>query len=234
MLSLLAATAISAVAHCGYDGEIQAIGLAREPQSGTLTYCEYYLPTENERTRVLYYSPQGFRIAEKTLITSGAEQPRNNPRPEVLQNDYRLGEKREVRRRGERWQMRYRRSGSSGWESVLVGQSAVDVIDAGFDAFVRKNWQVLAAGRGLEFNFASPVHGRAIALRARKAGCRSEGPDRVCFRVDLAQPLLRFFAGDLYLEYSADSRRLQFFEGVVNLLDERGQNQRLQIDYRYD
>ncbi|SHE72740.1 hypothetical protein SAMN04487965_0522 [Microbulbifer donghaiensis] len=234
MLSLFAAAALGAAAHCGYEGETQVTGLARDPRSGALMYCEYFLPTENQSTRVLYYSPQGFRIAEKILFTGETEPARNSPRPEVLQRDYRLGEEREVRNRDGQWQMRYRASAAADWESALVGQTTIDVIDAGFDAFVRKNWESLLAGDRLEFNFASPIHGRAIALRARKVNCRGNETGKVCLRVDLAQPLLRFFAGDLYLEYSADSRRLQFFEGVVNLLDEQGQNQRLQIDYRYD
>ncbi|WP_323844589.1 hypothetical protein [Microbulbifer magnicolonia] len=233
MLSLLAAAALNTVALCGYEGEAQVVGLARDPRTGKLAYCEYYLPTENDRTRVLYYSPAGYRIAEKTLFTRGADLPRNNPKPEMLQRDHRLGEERAVRRRGNRWELRYRASGSADWESALVGQSDIDVIDAGFDAFVRQNWRELLSGRRLDFNFASPVHGRVIGLRARKVDCRGEAARDICFSVDLAQPLLRLFAGDLYLEYGADTRRLQFFEGVVNLLDGRGQNQRLQIDYRY-
>lgn len=234
MLSLLAAVAMNAAAHCGYDGEVRVTGLARDPQNGELAYCEYHLPAENDRTRVLYYSPQGFRIAEKTLIASGGDSPRNNPRPEVLQRDYRQGEQREIRRRGNRWEMRYRAPGSSAWETAALGDGAIDVIDAGFDAFVRRHWDRLVSGQPLAFDFASPLHGRAIELRARRVACRDSQSGRLCFRVDLAQPLLRFFAGDLYLEYGADSRRLLFFEGVVNLLDSRAESQRLQIDYRYE
>ncbi|WP_237056951.1 hypothetical protein [Microbulbifer sediminum] len=233
MLSLLAAMAVNAAAHCGYQGEVQAIGLAREPGRDQLVYCEYYLPTRNNRTRVLYYNPRGHRIAEKSLVTRPGEEPRNTPRPEVIQRDYRHGEERIVRRRDGQWEMRYRESRDSGWETESVDGNDIDVIDAGFDPFVRNNWDRLSAGESVEFKFASPLHGRAVTLRARKAECQGEAQGNLCLRIDLAQALLRMFAGHLYLVYGADQRQLQRFEGIVNLLDDRGESQRLRIDYFY-
>ncbi|UHQ55493.1 hypothetical protein [Microbulbifer sp. YPW16] len=233
MLSLLAAVALNAAAHCGYQGEVQALGLARDPRNNNLAYCEYYLPTRDNRTRVLYYNPQGHRIAEKTLITPSGQKPRNAPRPEVVQQDYRHGEERIVRRRGDQWEMRYRESDTAGWEIDVIDAGELDVIDAGFDPFVRNNWDRLSAGDAVEFNFASPLHGRAVKLRARKVDCRGEEQGNLCLRVDLAQALLRMFAGDLYLVYGTEQRQLRQFEGIVNLLDDQGESQKLRIDYFY-
>lgn len=233
MFSLLAAVALASGTHCGYEGEIQASGLARDPENGNLVYCEFFLPTRNDRTRVLYYSPEGYRIAEKTLITAGAEIPRNTARPEVMQQDYRHGEERQVVRINGQWELRYRESGEAGWEEHQADDAAVDVIDAGFDAFVRESWDQLSSGQPVEFDFASALHGRAITLRARRARCEGGERNRLCLKVVLAQPLLRLFAGELFLVYGTEQRRLESFEGIVNLLDSSGDSQRLRIDYRY-
>ena len=233
MLSLLVAASLS-VSGCGYDGPTHVTGLAVEPDSQQLVYCEYFLPTEGNRTRVLYYTPSGRRFAEKDLLGAASEDGAATSQPEVVQQDYRNGERREVRKGGDSWLLRYRKSASAGWKETRIPINAIDVIDAGFDDYVRNHWDELAAGRTARFDFASPAHGRGIELRARRADCRSDDRQSLCLRVDLAQPLLRFFAGDLYLVYDRATRRLQQFEGIVNILDDRSDAQRLQIHYHYD
>ncbi|GAA5524484.1 hypothetical protein Maes01_01041 [Microbulbifer aestuariivivens] len=223
---LISAASGNAAASCGYQGEVFATGLARDPRSGALVYCEYHLPAQGNQRRVLYYSPGGHRIAEKQL--GGV----NSTIPSVAQQDYRHGEERVLNPRGGQIEMRYREKSGSGWEAEILPSSAVDVADAGFDAFVRNNWARLSAGQSVSFNFASPVHGRAIPLRARKVACTG-GAGRLCLQVDLDQAFLRLFAGALYLEYDPDSRRLLLFDGVTNLLDTRGGSQRLRINYQY-
>ncbi|SDK12216.1 hypothetical protein [Microbulbifer yueqingensis] len=233
MLNLIGALALNTAVHCGYEGEVRAIGLARQPGSGELVYCEYHLPARGQRSRVLYYSPAGHRIAEKKLESRGGGSPHNTPRPQVRQQDYRHGEERQVLWKGSVWQLRYRQAGGASWESARLEAHQADVVDAGFDAFVRQNWSRLAAGEPVEFSFASPLHGRAVTLRARKVTCKKGGQGTLCLQVDLAQPLLRLFAGNLYLVYGVGNRQLRTFDGIVNLLDSEGESQRLRIDYHY-
>lgn len=225
-IAVFAASSNAAV-NCGYDGEVFATGQARDPQSGRLIYCEYHLPAKGAQRRVLYYSPSGHRIAEKQL--NGV----NSTVPGVVQRDYRHGEERIVNPRGGQVELRYRKNSNSAWDTALISSARVEVADAGFDNFVRDNWGRLAGGETVSFEFASPVHGRSVRLRARQITCRQPGQNSLCLQVDLAQPLLRMFAGDLYLVYDRPTRRLTLFEGVVNLLDHRADSQRLQIRYRY-
>lgn len=218
--------AASASADCGYEGDVFATGLATDPRSGRLVYCEYHLPAQGSQRSVLYYSPEGYRIAEKRL--SGVD----STVPAVVQQDYRHGEERIVQPRGGQVSLRYREDANSQWETAILSAGEVDVADAGFDTVVRNNWRRLASGQAVTFDFASPVHGRAIGLRARQVNC-SGTADKLCLRVDLNQPILRMFAGELYLEYDRDSRRLELFDGVTNVLDSRGNSQRLRIGYEY-
>lgn len=226
MLEVLLLAATTATG-CGFEGSVYARGLASEPDSGQLLYCEYHLPAQGDRRKVLYYSPQGFRIGEKVL--TGIE----TPTPQVLQQDFRHGEERAARRTGDQWQLRYRERTGTADEVVGLDSEKVDVIDAGFDNFVRDNWDSLARGEAVSFHFASPLHGRAITLRAQRHTCAADKQDALCVRVDLAQPILRMFAGELNLIYDSASRRLRVFEGVSNLLNSRGDSQRVYIEYSY-
>ncbi|WP_346836614.1 hypothetical protein [Microbulbifer sp. SAOS-129_SWC] len=240
MFSLIVAAALSG-STCGYDGPAQVIGRAYAPESKSLVYCELFLPTEGDKTTVLYYSAQGQRIAKKVLYGPAGHGSAGTPLPQVVQRDFRSGEQREVRRQGDAWLLRYRASGTANWEQELLAARKVDVIDAGFDAYVRAHWQQLEAGQSLTFQFASPPHGRTIKLRAHRVACASgTTPSRsepatppLCLRVDLAQALLRLFAGKLSLVYDTKTRRLLQFQGVVNLLDARGKTQRLHLFYEY-
>lgn len=232
MLELLAALAVAA-AGCGYQGPATAWGLAFDPHSQSLEYCEYYLPSAQNRIRVLYFTADGQRFAEKTLLDHSGKSRGGTTVPEVVQRDFRHGEIREVRRERGQWLMRYRKSTHTDWKTARYGLAGIDVVDAGFDVYVREHWSVLVRGDTLAFKFASPLHGRAIRLRARKLTCKNARPEAVCIRVDVAQPLLRLFAGNLDLVYDGASRNLLWFEGVVNILDSEARTQRLRIYYQY-
>jgi len=232
MLELLVALAITAT-DCGYQGQATAKGLAFDPGSQTLEYCEYFLPSEDDQIQVLYYSAEGQLIAKKTLLDHTGDPRGGTTMPEVVQTDLRHGEVREVVREQGRWLMRYRKSAQASWKSTRRETASIDVVDAGFDVYVRKHWQALIRGDILKFNFASPLHGSSIKLRAHKIACTEKLSSQICFRVDIAQPLLRLFAGDLELVYDKFSRRLLWFEGVVNILDPKAKSQRLKVFYQY-
>ncbi|WP_078085807.1 hypothetical protein [Microbulbifer mangrovi] len=214
-------------------------------------YCEYFLVPqggpqtsgEASNIRVVYYAPEGregSKVAEKR-ITGVIDETGVllSTRPQIAQEDFRLGEVREVSRSETGWRMRYRADRESGFTENTLPMDKLDVIDAGFDPYVRQHWHRLEAGETVQFQFASPVHGRSIKLRARAIPCAREASD-LCLRVELAQAFLRWIAGGgIDLEYSAGtdgkpgSARLTRFVGVTNLLDKAGEPQRLQLDYFY-
>lgn len=246
MIHAIAAIAISTSACAVPEAVVQqaaVIGLARSVGTGgsdsaALQYCEYFLVDDTGKARVLYYDPRGQTIAEKQLsstVASSGGALLEEARPDVMQEDFRLGEIREVIRDGDRWLMRYRKNRQDKVGEVEVPDSDVDVVDAGFDPFVRQHWEQLAAGGSIEFNFASPPHGQVVRLRARAVACDGSvaAAEHLCLRVEPANALLRWFAGDLFLAYSSRDRRLRYFTGVVNLQDARGAAQKLSIRYSY-
>ncbi|WGL16884.1 hypothetical protein PVT68_00965 [Microbulbifer bruguierae] len=238
------AAAIS-VAGCPAPEEVSGalvVGRAQSFDSGAgdvedVRYCEYFLRGEEGSARVLYYDPDGHKVAVKRLslpTNSNADSALDIVRPAVKQEDFRHHEVREITRAGEYWHMRYRKNKRSRWQERMTAAVDVDVIDAGFDPFVRQRWEQLVSGKAIEFHFASPVHGQVVLLRARRVGCGSRVNDQwLCLEVDLARPWLRWLAGDLFLAYSPEDRRLRYFGGVVNLLDEQGASQKLSIRYFY-
>lgn len=246
MIELLLAASL-AVSGCNaphrVETEATVIGRAVEVEGSTVRYCEYFLPQGSGRMRVVYYAPgepEGTKIAEKQIV--GDEGPAGllqDTRPQISQEDFRNGEVRQATRTPEGWRLRYREGQDSRYRDDTFSESELDVIDAGFDALVRQHWSELKAGEKLRFRFASPVHGRAIGLRAAATPCQNPDAD-LCIRVDLAQAFLRWIAGgEIYLEYietrdkSGGGPRLSRFVGVTNLLDDSGDPQRLKIDYFY-
>lgn len=246
MMSLIAAAAISA-SSCSAPDEVVTTavvaGVAQSAHSasesgGELRYCEYFMVDGRGNVRVLYYDPQGQKIAEKHLSLpqdTSSHSIAGEARPEVIQEDFRHGEIREVIREGDNWRIRYRRNAQARWQDSVLPDANVDVVDAGFDPFVREHWGPLTSGETVEFDFVSPVHGQSVRLRARAVACNSSvtASDHVCLEIDLAQPWLRWLAGDLFVTYSSRDRRLLYFRGVVNLHDERGKVQKLSIRYFY-
>ncbi|WP_226661002.1 hypothetical protein [Microbulbifer aggregans] len=227
------AAALVAGTSCGFEGEFFARGIATDLSNGQVVYCEYHLPAEPgqagtlSQRQVLYYSPEGNIIAKKTIRRVAS------PRPDVLQLDLRHGEQRQVQRGDRGWQLQYQSRQGENVRGVVLARDEVDVVDAGFDEFVRQHWDGLLRGDRVAFDFASPVHGRKVGLRARSIPCDEGGSSRVCIDVDVAQPLLRLFAGSLHLQYDDESRRLLVFEGVSNVLDARGNSQKVRIRYDY-
>ncbi|WP_428821083.1 hypothetical protein [Microbulbifer sp. MCCC 1A16149] len=231
------------------------IGRAQTAESAggapQVRYCEYFLEPQGasqtradaSNIRVVYYAPEGRegkKIAEKRITgvidDSGVLL---STRPQISQEDFRLGEVREVTRSETGWRMRYRGDRNSRFTETTLPIEQLDVIDAGFDPYVRQHWQQLKAGETVQFQFASPVHGRSIKLRARAIPC-ARAESYLCLRVELAQAFLRWIAGgEIDLEYIAGadgkpgSARLARFVGVTNLLDKAGEPQRLQLDYFY-
>ncbi|WHI47631.1 hypothetical protein [Microbulbifer sp. VAAF005] len=232
MLEFIAMSAIAGT-NCHYEGPFLAKGLAYDPDNQQLQYCEYYTSQDNGEITVFYYAPQGDLIAEKTLRERNGPAAGRSALPSATQIDRRHGEVREVLWDDGQWMMRYKANEDEAWKVSLREARSVDVVDAGFDTYVRDHWDLLSSGKTLKFNFASPLHGRSIKLRAKAVSCSQSASDNTCIRVDVAQPLIRLFVEDLNLTYDTDSRRLKSFKGIVNILDPQAKSQELEVFYQY-
>lgn len=207
--------------------------------SGKLRYCELHSVIDNSKQTVAYW------VSEKFIAIKYIDYSTSRLSPNVVQKDFRSGEFRAVELAGDQLKLGYTQGKNrqrdiafdetfKSENEKLIDSENSQVIDAGFDNYVRTQWNALLSGATVEFYFASPVHLRNIRLRARldKAICGDAANEDFCFVVEPANGLLRLFAGELMLKYDA-SQRLVEFRGVSNIVTEEGESQKLDIRYRY-
>jgi len=187
--------------------EIDVIGEARAVDGGALRYVEYHLCDESESfCQVEYRNTAGELVAVKKVDYSTSLQA-----PEFQLRDIRRGETR-----------------------VVEGEFESDwVVDAGFDHFVRLQWQALVEGETISFPFLIAGRDKPLNMRARR---REGGPcaaGKLCLRVTLDAWLLRMLVPPIDLVYDMEERQLLQFRGISNIRDGEGNTQQVQIDYRY-
>ena len=186
------------------DAEPDVVGEARDPDTGDTIYLEHYYCSDNGLScSVFYLRPNEELIASKELDYS------TNPKaPALTFRDFRLD------------------------REITIDQPDTDaVVDAGFDNFVRLQWQDLAEGEEVKFPFRIVGRDDPIRMRASKEARCEDG--RLCLQIRLDSWLLGSLVDPIQLEYDADSQRLLRFEGISNLKSDEGRSQKVEIRYRY-
>lgn len=229
---ILAALSLNVVAApClpeNFEG-IEVVGVARDPD-GTLLYCEWHKPQSETQTLVEYHDAEGKVFASKELLFGD-----DRSLPQVKQMDKRSGERFEVEKSEDSWNLYYQKHQQSRMEQTQVLQQEVDVIDAGFDHKIRASWNALTADEKLRINFAAPALQRVVPLRVTRRTddkCAFMQSEWQCIWVEADNRLVRFFVDPLQLTYD-DERRLRVFSGVVNIRDPAGDKQAAVIQYFY-
>ncbi|GAB5453419.1 MAG: hypothetical protein Hals2KO_37470 [Halioglobus sp.] len=183
-----------------------ATGEAYASQSGEFLYLEMHFCREDGLLcEVQYRDGEGGVLATKFL-----DYQRSAVAPQVVLQVERLQEKREL----------------------LPPPDAEHVVDAGFDNYVRSQWDALLAGQRVTFRFQPMGFDRPFAMRAE---VRNEDCDalHLCLQVRVDSWLLGLVAKPLQLVYSRDSRRLLQYSGVSNLRNAEGETPEVDIRYRY-
>ncbi len=145
-------------------------------------YCEYHYSLQGNQRRVDYRDIEQRLIATKTVDFSISEWA-----PNILQDDFRHGEKVVVTRKDSTdtqsskvFLAQYRRGVASDTtqdedsepvtlrekEFVLDDESVV--VDAGFDNAIRDRWQIIMNGSTAQFLFLAPASLRTIQLNVDK------------------------------------------------------------------
>lgn len=216
------------------QNDADIVGVAVGADEDDFLYCERYFQLDDTHWRV-EYSSGGEIVVEKTLDYLLGEQA-----PLVVQQDNRTGEVRAVGVSEDllQWRVAYRLNSGEAEESKSIAKAGVQVIDAGFDSFVRQQWDSIYKGEAVVFDFLSIPHLKSIALRASRVdiekcetfNVKVEGG--VCIRVAANSRLLRFFVDPLTLLYDAQ-HRLMVFNGAVNIKGADAKSQTATISYRY-
>lgn len=216
-LGLLLAIAPAAQANISFEE-----GLARDPGSDRLLYREQHLVRrEGERLLerlVLYRCPDGTAFARKRV-----DYRRSAQAPAFSLEDARDGYGEGLRAGSGAGTVWVREGGSE--RSAALEPTPRLVADAGFDEFIRRNWQALLAGESVPLRFAVPARLESLAFKVSHVGStRFDGEPAERFRLRLGG-WLGWIAPHIDVAYGRDSRRLLRFEGLSNLRTDDGGSQ---------
>lgn len=225
---------------CDIAEDVDIVGMAYNIKTEELVYCELHSVSAGANTTTVKYVDLANQIiAEKFINFNG-----DKVRPTVRQKDLRHGEERQVIETDGLFTLRYKKSENSQWREKSLPAHKIDVIDAGFDALIRRDWDTLVSGEIQKFNFASAPHLTKLHLqvaRKKPEQCVRYTPalqqkaidNTVCFWVQISNGILKLFTRPLKLTYDGDSKRLLVFNGVVNILDANAKSQSVSLMYYY-
>jgi hypothetical protein len=194
-----------ATAFSAYQGE------ARDADNRLLYEEHHWLRLADARPQerlVLYRCPSGETFARKTVRYGDALQ-----RPEFALVDVRFG----YREGFELGSSFVQRDDSTALRRQAVRTSERLVVDAGFDEFVRANWDALQRGDSQRLDFLLPsrlsTYGfRVIKLREEQL----HGEPASVFQLGLSG-VFGWFSDTIEVSYRDRDRRLMRFQGTTNI-----------------
>ena len=174
-----------------------------------------------------YENPRGELIAEK-LVRYG-ESPLA---PSFAMTDFRIGLREGAEVQAEQVEL-FSGPVTERDRSRSVKRPDLAVIDAGFDAFMRENFDQIVEGRSLEFDFAVPAARRFFKFQLMPAGRFDyDGTAALLIKMKPASRLLRLVVDPIDLVYDLDGRLLEF-RGLSNVCDEKGDRYEARIVFDY-
>lgn len=218
--------------HCQSIPEnVVVVGVALDTHNDFL-YCEYFTVPDKNHLHVDYVKDS------KPFASKQLDYTNSQITPTVKQIDGRSGELREAELIASKFVMRYQENNADKLNSVTFSAKDVDVVDAGFDNFVKAHWDELVSEKPMSINFGSTVHQKIIPLRIaaspiKKCQVNSTNPAATyCFTVAIDNVILRALISNIKISYDA-SRRLVQFNGVVNIQSDAKESQTAIINYFY-
>ncbi|SEL07384.1 hypothetical protein SAMN05428989_1370 [Pseudoxanthomonas sp. GM95] len=211
-LSSAAASAAPAITH--YEGVAYAA-------SGSVLYKESHWIGDGGARTVLYRCPNGQPFARKQ-VSDGSAAP-----------DFELVDARAHYREGVRGQGGAREvfSSEGGKEQAkALKTQAAQVIDAGFDSYVRKHWDGLVNGQDTQIAFLVPLRQGNLDLRIQPMASKDQTHQ---FKLAL-DAWYGAIAPSITVTYDNASHRLMRFEGVGNIRDAKGSYPKVRIEFPAD
>ena len=207
------------------------VGNAYELDGSNLLYTETHCKINNRASEVFYQSGDGKLIAHKALdYQSGSYTP------SFVQHNLQSKEKVKVSFDEQSVFMSMTGPDDSEQEdkhSVTDTARKPVVIDAGFDQFVRRNWDSLVSGKSMEFQFPLASRSTMISLQISPSSCRYETETDQCFTLEAASWMFRLLSSPIELGYDEKLVRLTRFRGLSNINDENGNGLIVDIKYQH-
>lgn len=232
--------AISAEPSTEPAAEPWAIATVWSTDQSQVLYRELHFADSPDRdltTRVEYRRDNDELFAEKTIDYSVSVTA-----PAISQIDYR-NEARIVTRHpnpepGPVVELEVRPHDSDEVQTDTFDYEEGLIIDAGFDPFVRQNWDRLTDGRRVTTEFLVPARMDTVSISISKtdnADCNFPAQNMHCFVIRPAGLLrvVSWFVDPIHIAYDNDSRRLLMFEGISNFRDDAGEPRNALIHFEY-
>lgn len=211
------------------------VGTARSTENGDVLYREFHYPAPAQEllSGRIEYMAEDVLIARKDVDYS-----RSMTAPAVEQLDIRTQTRFFTRYDADRRLLAGFQRGGQALQTATYTPTDELVIDAGFDPYVRNNWETLQAGRSITARFHVPSRLESVRISISpvdRHDCAQASGEVLCLLVRPAG-LLRvvgWFLEPLHLAYDRETRRLLMFKGTSNLADDRGRPQSVVILYDY-
>lgn len=204
-------------------------GLAYDLGSGELVYREVHWRYEVQgrpARLVLYRCPNGAAFARKHVWTT-----RDAVAPNFEFHDARSGYSEGVRGAGAQRDVYWQAERDQPTEQRTLAFSADAVVDAGFDALIRKRWNALQAGESVEAQFLVPSRLEFLDVSIAKVDTPTDASSNTThLRMEL-DTWYGFAAPQTDLVYRSSDRWLLRFEGIGSIRDEDGHNLEVRIEF---
>jgi hypothetical protein len=227
-IPLLLILGLTGAGACAADATFE--GYAREPDSGALLYVETHFVwdagTPRESRIVLYRCARGRQPFARKELSYAQERSAPSFDFEDARSGFREGLRREA---GVAFVSAS--AGADGPRRSARLDARALVADAGFDEFVRANWDALERGDVLLAPFLVPSRLDRVQFRVRKQStAQVGGAEASVIRLSVAGPL-GWFVADIDVVYRNQDRRLASYSGVTNIRDANGRTLTARIDF---
>lgn len=190
---------------------------------GALVYRETHYLFDGEHL-VVYACPDGSAFARKSVHIGADPQA-----PDFSLFDARLGYREGVRGRDGARTIYVQRGPDQAEKSAPLDLPPDGVIDAGFDAYVRRHWDALVRGDTLRFAFLVPSKRTFYAFDLAKVDS-TRNASSVTLRLSLGA-WYAFLAPHIDVSYDRATRRLLRFAGMSNMRDANLKNLNVRIEF---
>ncbi|MCB1174275.1 MAG: hypothetical protein KDK39_11940 [Leptospiraceae bacterium] len=214
--------------------KVQYMSRAWDLKTGKLAYIEkhteFWAAKEHRRSQIRYTWPDDRVFAVKNVnYTKGKSDP------DFSLTDYRTGYQESAVKQGQSYTVSLREGKSQPVKTAKVTAASNMVVDAGFDYFIRQNFNALEQGRTLSLNFVAPARQDAFAFRIFKTGTGQVNQRPVLkLRLQLANQVLRLLAEDIDVWYYTDTRQLYLYQGISNINNADGKSYKVRIVFSYN
>lgn len=211
------------------DGLLLQEGIAHARDDGRLVYREaHWRWSRDGRTQrlVLYRCPDGRPFARKQVAADASGQA-----PDFDFEDARDGYREGVRRGPRGPQVYFRQEAAAPLLERALAIPDGAVIDAGFDAGVRRHWDRLRRGQAVALPFLLPSRMAFVPVRLEPGpvqAWRGVPAQRMTMRLDR---WYGFVAPRMQLTYSLADGRLLEFAGIATIRDADGRHQDVRITF---